>query len=298
MTDGPCDFLSNFEDQLTEHRDANRAAHASIAEHIDKKDLPGLMSHATDPHGILALAPDELKPCADAIRGFGDAAFACTAECSAFVKTAEQHLGSLLESCKEGTHGTMAQKHRKNYANQTAAVNRTRMALSALEGKSYSAALRLEKEPKEVDAMDDDEKAQQYEKMQRQLHLKHVEQTQSAVKALVLGSQLPVVHDMVHRRQQEQEALQEKVDLVTSKKDVADKLFAGLEQQQADVLDKMEKCSQIRRVTIRAEETKRKMLEEAEKARQVAWKEYQDAYLRNEAATIMEAGWIVPILIH
>ena len=134
--------------------------------------------------------------------------------------------------------------------------------------------------------------------MQRQLHLKHVEQTQSAVKALVLGSQLPVVHDMVHRRQQEQEALQEKVDLVTSKKDVADKLFAGLEQQQADVLDKMEKCSQIRRVTIRAEETKRKMLEEAEKARQVAWKEYQDAYLRNEAATIMEAGWIVPILIH
>lgn len=137
--------------------------------------------------------------------------------------------------------------------------------------------------------MDDDEKAQQYEKMQRELHLKHVQQTQSAVKALVLGSQLPVVHDMVHRRQQEQETLQEKVHLVTSKQDVADKLFAGLEQQQADVLDKMHKCSQIRRVTIRAEETKRKMLEEAEKARQVAWKEYQDAYIRNEAATIMEA---------
>lgn len=106
MTDGPCDFLSTFEDQLAEHRDANCAAHASIAEHIEKKDLPGLMSYATDQHGIQALTPDDLKPCAQAIRGFGDAALACTAECSAFVKTAEQHLGSLLESCKEGTHGT------------------------------------------------------------------------------------------------------------------------------------------------------------------------------------------------
>jgi len=137
--------------------------------------------------------------------------------------------------------------------------------------------------------MDDEEKAEQFEKMQSQLHLEHVEQTKGAVSALLSKSHLPPLHDQVEARQLLLDALKRKADAVSSKKDVADKLFAGLEQQHADVLDKIQKCSRIRRLTIRAEENKRKTLEEAEKARQVAWKEYQDAYLRNEAATIMEA---------
>ena len=291
MAVAPGDFLSTFEARVEEHWDATRATLASLAENIGNQDLECLMAYDTeDPHGILALAPAELEGCAEVIRGFGEAAVACAAEFAIFVPAAEDELGALLESCNEKTYEAMADDLRVAYSAEELAVERTKSAIEGLDGLSLTGALLQKMERTKVDQLDDEEKAEQFEKMQRQLHLEHVEQTKGAVCALLSKSHLPPLHDRVEARQLLLDALKRKADGVSSKKDVADKLFAGLEQQQADVLDKMEKCSRIRRVTIRAEETKRKMLEEAEKARQVAWKEYQDAYLRNEAATILEAG--------
>ena len=290
MAVAPGDFLSTFEAQVAEHWDATRATHASLAEHIVKKDLPGLMTYdKEDPHGILALAPAQLEPCADVVSGFGEAAMACAAEFEFFLPAAEEDLGALLESCSENTYEAMADDLRVAYAREELAVERTKSAIEGLDGLSLTGALLQKMEQTKVDQMDDEEKAEQFEKMQSQLHLEHVEQTKGAVSALLSKSHLPPLHDQVEARQLLLDALKRKADAVSSKKDVADKLFAGLEQQHADVLDKIQKCSRIRRLTIRAEENKRKTLEEAEKARQVAWKEYQDAYLRNEAATILEA---------
>ncbi|CAL1157824.1 unnamed protein product [Cladocopium goreaui] len=290
MAVAPGDFLSTFEAQVAEHWDATRATHASLAEHIVKKDLPGLMTYdKEDPHGILALAPAQLEPCADVVSGFGEAAMACAAEFEFFLPAAEEDLGALLESCSENTYEAMADDLRVAYAQEELAVERTKSAIEGLDGLSLTGALLQKMEQTKVDQMDDEEKAEQFEKMQSQLHLEHVEQTKGAVSALLSKSHLPPLHDQVEARQLLLDALKRKADAVSSKKDVADKLFAGLEQQHADVLDKIQKCSRIRRLTIRAEENKRKTLEEAEKARQVAWKEYQDAYLRNEAATILEA---------
>lgn len=49
------------------------------------------------------------------------------------------------------------------------------------------------------------------------------------------------------------------------------------------------RCASLRRVTLREEAVKRQELEEAEKAHQRAWEEYQKAFIRDEAVVILEA---------
>ena len=293
MAAAPLDFLSTLEAQVQEHWESTRTAHASIAEHIGKKDLEGLMTYdKEDPHGILALAPDPLKPCADVIRGFGEAAVACAAEFEGFVKTAQEDLGTLQKSFGVETHTKLdadAASLRSACHREMEMVQSTKSAIERMDGLSLTGALLLSFDQHRVDQMDHEAKVEQYEKMQKALHLHHAQQAQAGIQNLLLGSRLPCPHNFVHLRQQEQEKLQDKANATAAKVDVADTLCTGLEQQQAELRDKIQKCAQIRRVTIRAEETNRKKLEEAEKARQTAWKEYQDACLRNEAATIMEA---------
>eukprot|EP00435_Cladocopium_sp_Y103_P039919 s691_g10.t1 len=233
-----------------------------------------------------------LEPCADVIRGFGEAAVACAAEFEVFVKTAQEELGDLQKSCGTETHTKLdaeAESLRSACLREMEKVQSTKSAIERMDGLSLTGALLLSIDQPRVDEMDDEAKVEQYEKMQKVLHLHHAQQARAGIDSLLLGSQLPYPHDFVHLRQQGQEKLHEKANAAAAKLDAADKLFYGLEQHQAEVRDKIQKCAQIRRVTIRAEETKRNKLEEAEEARQVAWKEYQDAYLRNEAATIMEA---------
>eukprot|EP00435_Cladocopium_sp_Y103_P044722 s691_g12.t1 len=164
------------------------------------------------------------------------------------------------------------------------------MSLVALDGKSYSAALRLQKEAEEVDAMDDEEKAEQFEKMQNQLHANHVQCAKDGVSRLLATGKLPALHEDVHARHQRREALQGQADAAAAKLDVAETMYCGLQQQNAKMLDKKQKCAKICRVTYKEVEAAGKTLKEAEKARQKAWKEYQDAYLRNEAAKIVEAS--------
>ena len=300
----PGDFLSNFEAeimeeflfwnleaQVTEHWESTRAAHASIAEHIGKKDLEGLMTYdKEDPHGILALAPDPLKPCADVIRGFGEAAVACAAEFEGFVKTAQEDLGTLQKSCNEDTYEGVQNDLQVTYEDEKAAVDTTKMSLVALEGKSYSAALRLQKESGEVDAMDDEEKAEHFEKMQNQLHSNHVQCAKDGVCRLLATGNLPALHQAVHARHQQREALQGQADAAAAKLDAAETMYCGLQQQNAKLVDKKQKCAKICRATYKEVEAAGNTLKEVEKARQKAWKEYQDAYLRNEAAKIVEAG--------
>ena len=290
----PGDFLSNFEAeimeeflfwnleaQVTEHWESTRAAHASIAEHIGKKDLEGLMTYdKEDPHGILALAPDALKPCADVIRGFGEAAVACAAEFEDFVKTAQGDLGTFQESCDAATHTELdaeAACLRSACQLQMEMVQSTKSAIEKMDGLSLTGALLLSFDQYRVDQMDDEAKVEQYEKMQKDLHLHHAQQAQTGIQSLLQRSQIPWLHDFVDATQQDQKRLQDRANATAAKLDVADTLCTGLEQQQAELRDKIQKCAQIRRVTIRAEETNRKKLEETEKARQTAWKEYQNA---------------------
>lgn len=293
MAVAPLDFLSTLEAQVQEHWESTRAAHASIAEHIGKKDLEGLMTYdKEDPHGILALAPDALKPCADVIRGFGEAAVACAAEFEDFVKTAQGDLGTFQESCDAATHTELdaeAACLRSACQLQMEMVQSTKSAIEKMDGLSLTGALLLSFDQYRVDQMDDEAKVEQYEKMQKDLHLHHAQQAQTGIQSLLQRSQIPWLHDFVDATQQDQKRLQDRANATAAKLDVADTLCTGLEQQQAELRDKIQKCAQIRRVTIRAEETNRKKLEETEKARQTAWKEYQNACLRNEAATIMEA---------
>ena len=298
------DFLSNFEAeimeeflfwnleaQVTEHWESTRAAHASIAEHIGKKDPEGLMTYdKEDPHGILALAPDPLKPCADVICGFGEAAVACAAEFEGFVKTAQEDLGTLQKSCNEDTYEGVQNDLQVTYEDEKAAVDTTKMSLVALEGKSYSAALRLQKESGEVDAMDNEEKAEHFEKMQNQLHSNHVQCAKDGVCRLLATGNLPALHQAVHARHQQREALQGQADAAAAKLDAAETMYCGLQQQNAKLVDKKQKCAKICRATYKEVEAAGNTLKEVEKARQKAWKEYQDAYLRNEAAKIVEAG--------
>ena len=218
MAVAPGDFLSTFEAQVAEHWDATRATHASLAEHIVKKDLPGLMTYdKEDPHGILALAPAQLEPCADVVSGFGEAAMACAAEFEFFLPAAEEDLGALLESCSENTYEAMADDLRVAYAREELAVERTKSAIEGLDGLSLTGALLQKMEQTKVDQMDDEEKAEQFEKMQSQLHLEHVEQTKGAVSALLSKSHLPPLHDQVEARQLLLDALKRKADAVSSK---------------------------------------------------------------------------------
>ena len=284
------DFLSTFQADVTQHWNSTCAIHADILEEIQNEDLPELMKHdEEDPHGILALTPDPLKPCASTIRGYAEEAAACAAEFQAFVTTAEGDLGDLLKSCNEDTYSETQDYLDAEYNHEKKMVDATKMALLAIDGKSFSTALRLQRTPEEVDKMDEDEKAEQYEKMRSQLRFEHVQQTKRSITQLTAKSKLPILHEQVFAQQQEMQALQRKADVVTSKCSDAETLYAGLQQQQDELSKEIDKCERIRRTTVKLEEAKRKTLEEAEKARQLAWKEYQDAYLRNEAATIMEA---------
>jgi len=132
MAIAPGDFLS----QVTEHWESIRATHATIAEHIGKNDLAGLMTYdEEDPHGILPLAPDSLKPCASTIRGFGAAAVASAAEFEVFLPAAEEDLGALLESCNEDTYKKMHKGLKAAYEVAKREVSGTRTALSDIEGK-------------------------------------------------------------------------------------------------------------------------------------------------------------------
>eukprot|EP00435_Cladocopium_sp_Y103_P045571 s691_g13.t1 len=284
MVVAPGEFLS----QVTEHWESTRAAHASIAEHIDKKDLPGLMTYdKEDPHGILALAPDQLKPCASTICGFGAAAVASTAEFEVFLPAAEEDLGALLESCNEDTYGQMQKDLKKTYKVAKRAVEGTRTALSDIEGKGWSAALCLHKNPEEVAGMNDTEKEKAFELMRTTLAGEHVQEATKQAFQLLCTNRIPLHHE-IHAKQKMVDALQRKASLITSKREVADTLVAGLEQQQAEVREKMEKCAKVRRATIREVEATGQQMVDAQQAAQEAERKHKDAYIRNEAAAMQE----------
>ena len=286
MAVSPSDFLS----QVTGHWESTRATHASLAEHIGKKDLPGLMTYdKEDPHGILSLAPAELEPCADVIRGFGAAAVASAAEFEVFLPAAEEDLGALLESCNEGTYKKMHKGLKAAYEVATREVKGTRTALSDIEGKGWSSALCLQKDPTEVASMDDAEKEKAFELMRTTLAGEHVKESTKQVFQLLSTNRIPL-HDEIHAKQRVLDALQRKATVITSKRDVADTLVAGLEQQQAEVREKMQRCARIRRATIREVEAAGQQMVEAQQAAQEAERKHKDAYIRNEAAAMQEVG--------
>ena len=293
------DFLSTFQAEVTRHWDSICATHADILEKIENKDLPELMKHDDeDPHGILALTPGPLLVCAGPITTFGDEASACTAEISLFHPAAEGSVIELLESCDVSTYESLPGDLREVCDNEKTAVEGTKLELSAIEGKSYSAALKLVRDADEVDQMDDEKKAEAFEKLQAERHSQHVSRAKQAATELLAKGKLPAVHGAIRAKEQVASALQRKADVVASKCGDAETLYAGLQQQQDELSKEIDKCERIRRTTVKVEEAKRKTLQEAEKARQLAWKEYQDAYLRNEAATIMEAGAAFTLVIN
>ena len=282
----PGDFLS----QVTEHWESIRATHATIAEHIGKKDLSGLMTYdEEDPHGILPLAPDSLKPCACTIRGFGAAAVASAAEFEFFLPAAEEDLGALLESCNEDTYKKMHEGLEAAYEVAKREVSGTRTALSDIEGKGWSAALCLQKDPTEVASMDDVEKEKAFELMRTTLAGEHVKESTKQVFQLLCTNEIPL-HDKIHAKQRLVDALQRKAMMITSERAVADSLVAGLEQQQAEVREKMQRCARIRRATIREVEVAGQQMVEAQQAAQEAERKHKDAYIRNEAAAMQEVG--------
>lgn len=124
--------------------------------------------------------------------------------------------------------------------------------------------------------------------MRSQLHLEHVQQVKSGASQLLADGQLPHLHEKVQSRKQLLKALRRKGELVTS--NYADSLYADLQEQQAEVEGKKQKCNGLRRGTIREEKAKRGALLKAREVYEKALKEYQAAYLRNEAAAIVEAG--------
>ena len=294
MAIAPGDFLS----QVTEHWESIRATHATIAEHIGKNDLAGLMTYdEEDPHGILPLAPDSLKPCASTIRGFGAAAVASAAEFEVFLPAAEEDLGALLESCNKDTYKKMHKGLKAAYEVAKREVSGTRTALSDIEGKGWSAALCLQKDPTEVASMDDVEKEKAFELMRTTLAGEHVKESTKQVFQLLCTNEIPL-HDKIHAKQRLVDALQRKAMMITSERAVADTLVAGLEQQQAEVREKMQRCARIRRATIREVEVAGQQMVEAQQAAQEAERKHKDAYIRNEAAAMQEVGWRWHMLNH
>lgn len=286
----PTDFLSKIEADLTEHGQSIRAAHARISKCIRTRDLAGLMTHnQSDPHGILTLAPDQLAPCAGIIREFGEAAAAVTDEIKTFGPHSTKEVETLLESSTQDTYELLQEYLQRACNAEISAVEETKAALEKIEGKSYTQALLLKYPEEEVMEMYD-EKPWRYEEMRKELHEEHHHQIEEAATQLVIQSTLPPLHGKVHAKRQLVEALQQKADFVTSKRRFGETLHAGLQQQQAEVHEKKQKCNGIRRVTIREEKAKRVAVVEAMATLSKAMREHRDAYLQNEAAALMEAG--------
>eukprot|EP00438_Fugacium_kawagutii_P005321 Skav210295 [mRNA] locus=scaffold475:117181:118134:- [translate_table: standard] len=283
------DFLITFEAEVAQHWDSARADHAGILEAIANRALPNLMAYDDEnPHDVLALRPDPVKRCTATIRNCMENAQKTETEFVIFEPAAAQDLDSILESSNEDLYVDKQPSLQAARDREILVVDGTRVALENMQNKSITQALLLMHSQEAVSQMDDEKKSEQYEKMQNQLHREHVKQVKAGASQLLAYGQLPHLHQKVHARKQLLKALRRKSELVTSNN--ADRLYADLQEQQAEVDDKKKKCGGLRRATIRDEKAKRGALLKAREVYQKALKEYQAAYLQNEAAAIVEAG--------
>ncbi|CAK9067429.1 unnamed protein product [Durusdinium trenchii] len=298
MAASPEGFLHSYEAKTTHHWNAALATHAEIKECQRNRNLSGLMTMHSAPGEesqleILALKPEPYKSdCAEIIRGYGKEAGACVLECQKFDSVAQGELNFVLESALREDYQCDALTHalRNELNTGASAVEETKVSFASVQGKSYTQALLQQFPESVVNDMTDEQKREKYPQMQRQLYEQHVKGTKSQAASLLQRSTLPSNHVIVQEKQHKAEALQLEANLMTSRRTMVEVLRAGLEEQQADARDKKLRCTNLRRVTCREEATKREALEEAEKAHMRAWREYQDAYIRDEAVVILEAG--------
>ncbi|CAK9050033.1 unnamed protein product [Durusdinium trenchii] len=297
MAASPEGFLHSYEAKTTHHWNAALATHAEIKECQRNRNLSGLMTMHSAPGEesqleILALKPEPYKSdCAEIIRGYGKEAGACVLECQKFDSVAQGELNFVLESALREDYQCDALTHalRNELNTGASAVEETKVSFASVQGKSYTQALLQQFPESVVNDMTDEQKREKYPQMQRQLYEQHVKGTKSQAASLLQRSTLPSNHVIVQEKQHKAEALQLEANLMTSRRTMVEVLRAGLEEQQADARDKKLRCTNLRRVTCREEATKREALEEAEKAHMRAWREYQDAYIRDEAVVILEA---------
>ncbi|CAK9067433.1 unnamed protein product [Durusdinium trenchii] len=294
MAASPDSFLQSFEAQTTQQWDAKRALHAEILRRLSERDLPGVMNlHSPGEEENLKILDLRPAPCstdsADLIRRDGEAAVACAAECEFFGLSALETVGSVVELCNEELYANLRTLLTEEFGTEASVVENTKAAIAQVQDKSIRQALLQSFSEEAVNEMYTcDTSAHEYDKMQSNLHQLHVQGTKDAATRLLRRSKLPPLHDTVHAKLSVAEALQRKADLAVSKHDAAEALCARLEEHQADVRGKKQRCASLRRVTLREEAVKRQELEEAEKAHQRAWEEYQKAFIRDEAVVILE----------
>lgn len=281
---------------LCEHSESLELIHGfaqSISESVSKGDLETLMDHdEDDPHGIVALGPDEVTPCAEIIRGYGEAAVACMAELDAFTKAKEKDLERLRKPCSQEAYAELQGKLVASLNKEMSAVKEKKMALEEYmdDKHCFTDALLLRLSQEEVDNIDEDCLEKEYEDARIQLQEEHVQRAHEGVGLLLPLGKLPFLHDQVQEIAPSMEALKQKAMGVTAEHDTAKSLHASLEQQKAKLHEKMQSCTALRKKTVKKEMAKREALETIGKAFHKALDEYKHAHVQNEAAAIMEAG--------
>eukprot|EP00490_Sorites_sp_Unknown_P000367 CAMPEP_0114670052 /NCGR_PEP_ID=MMETSP0191-20121206/38980_1 /TAXON_ID=126664 /ORGANISM="Sorites sp." /LENGTH=544 /DNA_ID=CAMNT_0001926925 /DNA_START=63 /DNA_END=1697 /DNA_ORIENTATION=+ len=282
----PSEILSDMVLKMTQHWDATRATGNAILDKLDTKDLTGLLTHdPEDPHGIRALFSNEIQPCAPIIRQYGEEADMIISHLSVFGSDAEKSLDDVDNGQEDSIQLSLQSLRDK----EMRAVEGSKMALEKIDGKSMSQALLLSHTKEEVDQMDEDKLEELFEKMHRQLQAEKQQNVQDGVeRLLVVDWPLKHMHEAINVKHGLQDSLRQQAADVTSKHHMADGLYAELLKQQADVREKKQKCSELRGKTIHIEEAKRKALKEAEMAWQKAWEEHSYAFIRREAAAMME----------
>lgn len=300
MAASAADFLQSFETQTAQRAAVERETHTEVSERLRDRDLLGLMSiHSSvgfpfeeDPLGILPLVPETFNSSsASYIENLGGDAASCADQCRQFGSSAEETLTNLFHMCNEDSLADLRVNLRRQLSHERAAVQKTQTAIARVQNKSLTEALGHYLGECNLSWVNEDEKGAKYDEMQSELHDSHVKSTREAALRLLESSTLPFPHDAIHAQQKDAESLQQKADGLPSWRRAVTEARARLAEQQADTRVKRQRCASLRRISRREVAAKRQALEQAEKTRQRTWQEYLDAYIRDEAVFMTEAGF-------